>query len=144
MKAWEFWERSRERSIFFPPTGWFPLVQCFSSFNGHTNNLGILLRWRFWPSGSGVGLPGDPQAARPHFEKQTLISSGLRPTLSEVAGLSLRAPSRARTPWHPFVSLAKQLSAGLFTSSHYHQGKRIRRHATSCLQRASEKLEVQV
>lgn len=144
MKAWKFWENSREKPIFFPPTGCFPLVKCVSSFNGHTSHLGILLRCRFWLSGSGVGLPGDHQTVRPHIERLTLIPSGLLPALSEVPGLSLWTPGRARMPWHPCASLARQLSASLFIPSHYHQRKKVCRHATSCLQRASEKLKVQV
>lgn len=125
MKARKFWESSREKPIFFPPTGWFPLLQCVSSFNGHMSHLEILLRCRFWLSGSGVGLPGGPQTVWPHIEKQTLIPSGLLPASSEVPGLSLWTPGRGRRPWHPCASLARRLSASLFILSRYHQRKRV-------------------
>ena len=140
----EILREQQRKAYFFPPTAWFPLEQCVSSFNGHTSHLEILLRCRFWLSGSGVGLPGDPQTVRPHTEKQILIPSKLLPASSEVPGLSLWTPGRGRTPWQPCASLARQLSASLFIPSHYHQRKRVCRHATSCLQRASEKLKVQV
>ena len=31
------------------------LAQCFSDFNGNMNHLGILLKWKLWFRGSGVG-----------------------------------------------------------------------------------------
>lgn len=90
-----------------------------------------------------MGLPGDPHADGPHPERQALTSSGLLPTSPEVAGLLLCACSRARTPWHPCAIWVKQLFAVLFIPSHYHWGKRIHKHATSCLQQVSEKLKLQ-
>ena len=98
---------------------------CLSNFNVSINHLEILLRCRFWLSGSGVGLPGGPQTVWPHIEKQTLIPSGLLPASSEVPGLSLWTPGRGRRPWHPCASLARRLSASLFILSRYHQRKRV-------------------
>lgn len=121
-----------------------PLGQSFSHYNLHLGHLGVLLRCRFWLSDSGWGSQVTLELLDHSLRSSLWFFSRLHPTSAEAAGLSLWAPSRARTPWHPGASLAKQLSTGLFIPSHYHQGKRNHRHAASCLQRASEKFKVQV